>query len=103
MTELPNPITRDHSFFAVIIERLDWQNQLLADLCDRLPGPVAEQEPGPADEVQLTEPDIPPDPGDAVSLAEPEQPTRRPSARKPAAKKPSAPRTTRGRASTKES
>lgn len=101
MSDLPNPVTRDQTFLAAVVGRLDRQNDLLTDIRDRLPTP-SEGQPaadhtgvsdGPQG-VEITEPAVPAR-GETVPLAEPAQPAKRPPAKKPAAK-----RTTTARAAT---
>jgi hypothetical protein len=94
----PRPVTRDQSFLAAILDRLDRQNELLTDVRDRLPQPVQVQvEPavGAVGAVELTEPAVPA----AVPAAEPEPPADPPA--KPAAAKPAAKKTAAKRATSK--
>jgi hypothetical protein len=95
VTELPRPVTRDQTFLAEIGSLLARQNELLADIRDRLPAPSDSGRPAPssdtgggAGEVELTEPARPAVPaagdGGTEPLTEP-APASKPAARKPVA------------------
>ena len=98
MTDELRALTRDQSFLAAIVARLDQQNAVLADIRNRLPEapsqPVTDQAGanGGPQEVELTEPALPAQ-GGTVPLAEPVQPMKRPPAKKPAAKRTTTART----------
>lgn len=92
MTDGLRALTRDQSFLAAIVARLDQQNAVLAEIRDRLPAPSEGQpdadqagDNGTPQEVELTEPAAPAQ-GETGPLAEPAQPAKRPPAKKPAAK-----------------
>lgn len=92
----PRPVTRDQSFLAAILDRLDRQNELLTDVRDRLPQPVQVQVEPAVGAVELTEPAVP---AAATGVAEPEPPADPPA--KPAAAKPAAKKTAAKRATSK--
>jgi outer membrane biosynthesis protein TonB len=96
----PRPVTRDQSFLAAILDRLDRQNELLTDVRDRLPQPVQVQVEPAVGAVELTEPAVPAAvPAAAAEVAEPEPPADPPA--KPAAAKPAAKKTAAKRATSK--
>lgn len=64
----------DQPILTAITAALERQNELLADIRDRLPAPRQQPVAGDPAEVELTEPAPPP----AASLAEPARPKNRP-------------------------
>lgn len=109
MGDLPIARTPEQEFLAAVCQRLDRQNDLLADLRDRLPAPMGGQpvpDDRPPPDEPVTEPDPPAAPENTVLLVEPsapEAPKSAPEARKQPARKPQAKKTTttprtRGRA-----
>lgn len=88
LPELPPPRNPEQQFWAGICARLDKQNQLLADVCARLPAPGAPgtDVPSSDDTVELTEPAVPRRgdrarrTGETEPLAEPAAPKTRPKA-----------------------
>lgn len=102
MTEGLTPRNPEQQFLQGICDRLDRNNELLADLCDRLPAPSGQpaadqstaQEPRKADGevVELREPDAP----SPVPAKEPAKTPdeNKPADHKPAEKKPAAAKNT---------
>jgi len=93
MDALPTPRTTDHKFWAGVCERLDRQNELLADIRDRLPAQRERAGQPARGDVEITEPDTQDTLAGSVPLSEPATPTKRPRTRKPAEKKTTTPRT----------
>lgn len=89
--QLPSPVTKDHEYMAGVCRRLDVQNDLLAQVLDRLPAPVELTVAGTPGAVRIREPLAPQTPnsdtptaGPAGSDPAPEPPAR---ARRAPAKK----------------
>ncbi|WP_433329983.1 hypothetical protein [Spirillospora sp. CA-294931] len=96
MEELPIARNPDQRFMAGVCERLDRQNQLLADIRDRLPTHDGGQPVTAAATGEVTEPARPAvTPPQATTLTEPATPPNAAAVKKPAPKKSTSPRRAR--------
>jgi hypothetical protein len=89
---VPRPLNREHDFWFAIVDRLDRQNEILADVRDRLPAPSGSADAG-SGTVELTEPAKPAagqaveEPAAPAEQSRPKTATRKPTANKSAAKR----------------